>query len=171
MSRKHVSRRTFVRVLAGSSLAVSLAGCSGDDGNGVDPDDGNGNGDEDEDEDEQTPPEPDYGDHFDDVENYDGTVDQRGSDSVTVMVGAGDQGLLFDPAAVRVDPGTTVVWEWTGMGGGHNVAATDGSFESETAEDEGHTFEHTFEDEGVYTYVCTPHEALGMKGAVVVGDE
>ncbi len=33
-----------------------------------------------------------------------------------------------------------------------------------------HTFEHTFEEAGVYTYACTPHKTLGMKGAVVVTD-
>jgi hypothetical protein len=31
------------------------------------------------------------------------------------------------------------------------------------------TFEHTFETEGVYNYYCTPHEALGTVGLVVVG--
>ncbi|MFC6976072.1 plastocyanin/azurin family copper-binding protein [Halomicroarcula sp. GCM10025709] len=30
------------------------------------------------------------------------------------------------------------------------------------------TYSHTFETEGTYRYVCTPHEGLGMKGAVVV---
>lgn len=110
-----------------------------------------------------------YDGFLDDAENYEGTVDARGEDSVTVSVGAGD-GLQFDPAAVLVDPGTTVTWEWTGEGGGHNVAESDGEFESETVEEEDHTFEHTFEDEGIFTYVCTPHEALGMKGAIAVGD-
>ncbi|OYR81888.1 halocyanin, partial [Halorubrum sp. E3] len=59
-------------------------------------------------------------------------------------------------------------WEWTGQGGSHNVAATEGAFESDTVGDEGHTFEQTFEDSGTYTYVCTPHEAVGMKGAIYV---
>ncbi len=110
-----------------------------------------------------------YDGFFEDAENYEGTVDARGEDSVTVAVGAGD-GLQFDPAAVLVDPGTTVTWEWTGEGGGHNVAEVDGTFESEVVEDADHTFEHTFEDEGIFQYVCTPHEALGMKGAIAVGD-
>jgi len=101
------------------------------------------------------------------VSNYDGTVDMRDADEVTVNVGAND-GLSFGPAAVAVSSGTTVVWEWTGQGGDHNVSATDGEFESDTAGEEGHTFEHTFEEAGTYTYVCTPHEAVGMKGAVYV---
>jgi len=72
--------------------------------------------------------EPNYDGFFDDVSNYDGTVDMRDADEVTVNVGAND-GLSFGPAAVAVSSGTTVVWEWTGQGGDHNVSATDGEFE------------------------------------------
>ena len=109
---------------------------------------------------------------FADVSNYDGVVDARGQSEVRVDVGvttvAGPYG--FGPAAVRVDPGTTVVWEWTGAGGAHDVAAEDGSFESGLVDEAGHTFEHAFDEEGVHRYVCTPHRPFGMKGAVVVGD-
>ena len=31
-------------------------------------------------------------------------------------------------------------------------------------------FSLTFEQEGVYLYVCTPHATMGMIGVVVVGD-
>jgi len=115
--------------------------------------------------------EPDYGDWFSNVSNFDGTVDETGKSEVTVTVGAdgNDGGFAFGPAAVRVDPGTTVVWEWTGKGGSHNVIGDDGGFESELTGETGHTFSHTFESEGVYKYFCRPHKAMGMKGAVVVG--
>ncbi len=110
---------------------------------------------------------------FEGVSNYDGIVDETGKSEVTIEVGAegNDGAFAFGPAAVRVDPGTTVVWEWTGNGGSHNVSADDGSFESEMSGDQGHTFEQTFEEEGVTKYVCTPHKVMGMKGAVVVGSE
>ncbi|SFP21179.1 halocyanin domain-containing protein [Halolamina pelagica] len=116
--------------------------------------------------------EPDYDGWFDDVDNYEETVDERGNSEVTVEVGVdnGGQPYGFGPPAVRIDPGTTVVWEWTGRGGSHNVVAEDGSFESELVGEAGHTFSHTFENEGTYKYVCIPHEALGMKGAIVVGN-
>ncbi|WP_418280052.1 halocyanin domain-containing protein [Halorubrum sp. DTA98] len=113
-----------------------------------------------------------YDGWLDDVENYDGTHDYRGREEVRVEVGAGN-GLQFGPAAILIDPGTTVVWEWTGEGGDHNVAAEDGSFESDTVGEAGHTFEHAFDDAAdgdVFEYVCTPHEAVGMKGVVAVGD-
>jgi halocyanin-like protein len=104
------------------------------------------------------------------VGNFSGVVDETGRSSVTVTVGADGNGgnLAFDPAVVRVSAGTEVTWEWNGMGGSHNVVAEDGSFESELTTEEGHTFSHTFEESGVYTYSCQPHKTLGMKGAVVV---
>ena len=108
---------------------------------------------------------------FEDVSNFDGSVvDATGQSEVEVAVGAGGNGgnLAFDPPAVRVSQGTTVVWTWTGMGGAHNVAAEDGSFESELVTEEGHTVSHAFDESGTVEYVCTPHRALGMKGAVVV---
>ncbi len=117
-------------------------------------------------------PEPDYEGWFDDVANYGGTVDRREAETVSVEVGVqnGDGPYGYGPAAVRVSPGATVRWEWTGRGGSHNVVAEDADFESELVSTEGHTYDHTFETEGVYRYYCTPHRQLGMKGAVVVGD-
>ena len=60
--------------------------------------------------------------------------------------------LAFSPAAIQVDSGTTVTWEWTGEGGAHNVVHEDGEFESDLQEEDGATFEHTFEEEGNFLY-------------------
>ncbi|WP_299265377.1 halocyanin domain-containing protein, partial [Halorientalis sp.] len=155
-------RRT---VLAGTfGVAAALAGCQGS-GDSETPS-GTPTG-------TATPAQTiDYGDWFADTDNFDGTtVDMRGQSSVTVSVGAqGNSGdFAFDPPAVHVDPGTTVVWEWTGNGGSHNVVADDGSFRSGDPTSSG-TFEHTFDTEGIHLYFCDPHDSLGMRGAVVVGD-
>ncbi|MFC6864910.1 halocyanin domain-containing protein [Halomicroarcula sp. GCM10025817] len=116
--------------------------------------------------------EPDYGGWFDDVSNFDGTVDKRGQDTVEITVGAqGNNGAFaFDPPAVMVSPGTEVVWRWNGEGGGHNVKSDgDGPLDSGSpVAESGTTYAHTFESEGIFKYVCVPHESLGMKGAVVV---
>lgn len=114
----------------------------------------------------------DYGDWFDDVPNFDGTVDRTGEDEVTVQVGTGSNGLAFDPPAIHVDPGTTVVFEWTGEGGAHNVAEAepDERYQSDLTDAAGTTYTVTFESDGISKYVCTPHTAQGMKGAVAVGD-
>ncbi|GAB7091243.1 hypothetical protein JCM18237_15140 [Halorubrum luteum] len=94
-------------------------------------------------------------------------TDFTGQDTVSVDVGAGN-GLEFAPADITVDVGTTVVWEWTGQGGAHDVVAEDGEFESELVTEAGHTFEHTFDEPGTYEYVCTPHQTSGMVGTVEV---
>jgi|AntDeeMinimDraft_5_1070356.scaffolds.fasta_scaffold00104_4 halocyanin-like protein len=111
-----------------------------------------------------------FDDYLNNVDNYDGVVDETGNDQVTVEVGTEANGgnFGFGPAAVQVDPGTTVVWEW--VAGSHNVEAEDGSFESELTDEEGFTFEQTFDEEGVVEYFCMPHKSMGMKGIVVVGD-
>lgn len=115
-----------------------------------------------------------YDGWLDDVDNYEGTVDRTGEETVEVIVGSGDNGVLFDPPAIQVDPGTTVVWEWTGEGGSHNVITEAGEAEldSELVDDAGHSydFEFTADHEGVTTYKCEPHVTVGMKGAVAVGD-
>ena len=107
-----------------------------------------------------------------DADNYDGVVDRTGTDEVRVDVGVGTDGEAqgFGPAAVRVDPGTTVRWEWTGAGGEHDVVAADGSFESRRTDEAGTTFAETFETAGVYRYASGPDRAAGMRGAVVVGE-
>ena len=102
-----------------------------------------------------------------DDDDDDEATDFTGQETVDVVVGAGN-GLEFDPANVVVDVGTTVVWEWTGQGGGHDVVETNGAFESELVDESGFTFEHTFEDPGLYEYVCTPHQTSGMVGTVEV---
>jgi len=104
--------------------------------------------------------------------NYDGTVtDRTGRSRVTVAVGAQGNGggFAFGPAAVRVDTGTTVVWQWTGEGGQHNVVAEDETFDSgDPVARSDATFEYTFGESGTWLYYCSPHKALEMKGAVVV---
>ncbi|SFG88056.1 halocyanin domain-containing protein [Halopelagius inordinatus] len=148
----HVDRRTFLAGTAGVLLSTGLAPGTASAQSTADP--------------------VDIAAWFEGVDNYDGVADATGHAEVTVAVGAeaNGGGFGFGPAAINVDPGTTVVWEWTGEGGSHNVEASDGSFESEMAGDAGHTFEHAFENEGVTTYYCMPHRAMGMKGAVLVGD-
>ncbi|WP_435073399.1 halocyanin domain-containing protein [Halorubrum sp. HHNYT27] len=164
MTRRTLDRRTFVRTTAALGAATALAGCSGGGDGG---DGGSGGSDGDSGGQQFLSQEPDYGGFLEEANNYEQTLDMTDSDSVTVEVGAGE-GLAFGPAAVAVSSGTTVTWEWTGEGGQHNVSGADGNFESETVGEEGHTFEHTFEESGVHTYACTPHEAVGMKGAVYV---
>ena len=101
--------------------------------------------------------------------------DARGQDEVTVMVGADDDGLAFDPTLLWVDEGTTITWEWTGQGGGHNVETVEGpaDLESEVVDEEGFTYEYeTDEDDaGITHYFCAPHDGVGMHAGLAVGDD
>jgi serine/threonine-protein kinase len=157
-----VDRRTVLRSVGTVALTGALAGCGGnggDSGNG-----GSGNAD--------VPSDVD--DYLSDANNYGGGgVDETGSSSVSVEVGAAN-GYAFGPAAIIVDSGTEITWEWTGQGGAHNVVHdTQAGSQSEEAFNSGSTqtsgtFEYTFEETGNFLYYCTPHKAQGMKGAVVV---
>ena len=94
---------------------------------------------------------------------------------MTVGVGTeGNGGFFgFDPPAVWVDPGTTVRFEWTGVGGGHNVVSEAGPADLDSGDpvaDAGVHYEYTFEEAGLNTYYCVPHLALGMKAGIAVGD-
>lgn len=93
--------------------------------------------------------------------------DRTGEPEVTVTVGAAG-GLQYGPTAVRVDPGTTVRWEWTGDGGLHDVAFVNADPKSPLRADGGFTFTHSFDEPGEYLYECTPHAAIGMRGAIIV---
>jgi len=154
-------RRSFIRAIGAVTVTGAVAGCSGGGGN-----------------DDSTPsgssgdvPEA-VSSYLSETGNFDGTLtDETDSDSVTVEVGADGNGgaFAFAPAAITISTGTTVTWEWTGEGSEHNVVAEEGAdFESESTMEEGFTFEQTFEESGVVTYYCGPHDALGMRGALVV---
>ena len=169
-------RRTLMRALGGSALAVGLAGCAGSEPTAEDEpaDEGTNGGDTDADADQSVPEAVDSYLESNDARGYDGTaVDATGQDTVTVSVGAGEIGLAFAPAAVRVASGTTVSWEWTGEGGDHNVVAADESDfdvspQTGLIADTGHTTEETFEEAGNYLYLCEPHVGNGKVGAVIV---
>lgn len=145
-----IARRGFLRTFAGGAAAAAML-------SPVSP---------------QAPLEVDR--YLSDTSNYNGRVrDLRSQREVTVRVGGEGNGgnFAFEPPAIRVDSGATVVWEWTGQGGSHNVVNEGGAFDSGSPMAEaGTTFEHTFNDEDTFLYHCGPHETLGMKGAIVVGD-
>jgi len=146
-SDRSVSRRGFLTAVAGTAATATAAGTAS--------------------------AQASFDGWMSDVGNYSEVADATGQDEVAVSVGAEGNGgnFAFGPPAVQVDPGTTIVWEWTGEGGQHNVESEEGAdFESELTAEAGFTFEQTFEEEGVVKYFCQPHRALGMKGVLVVGE-
>lgn len=142
-------RRRQLIATIGVTGAVALAGCIGDG---------------------ETPTEPEYGEWFGNTDNFDGFEDYTDTERVTVLVGTGDPAFQFDPPAIGVSPGTTVVFEWTGAGGDHNVEAENKGWNNPngTLDEAGHTWERTFDSAGTHLYKCWPHEEVGMKGAIFV---
>lgn len=138
-----------------------LAGCSGDDGDDGDSgDDGNG--------DDENGDGTSVDEWLSETENYDGVDDFTGEDEVTVQVGeveGAPQTFVFEPAAIRIDTGTTVVWEWADTRN-HSVTAEEGEFDSGVT-DEG-PFEYSFDEAGEFRYYCEPHRGQNQLGAVVV---
>ena len=166
----NLSRRRYVAGTGAVLTLGTLAGCSGG-GDGGDGGDGDDGGDEPGQPAEDVPSGVD--DYLSDARLYEETIaDYTGVDEVTVDVGAGDVGFAFDSPAIRIDAGTNVVWEWTGEGGAHNVASAGESaseFNSgDAVDEEGYTFEQSFDAAGIQLYYCTPHQANGMLGAIEV---
>ncbi|WP_336325676.1 halocyanin domain-containing protein [Halovenus sp. HT40] len=167
--QKKTDRRTFLAAAGATATTVALAGCSSggsDDDNG---DNGSSGG-------ADVPSEVDTYLSDNSANLYEGSaVDETGSSSVSVDVGGGSDGLAFDPPAVIVSPGTEVTWEWTGNGGAHNVVSADSaatSFDSGSAQQGSDiTFSKTFESAGNNPYYCTPHQSVGMHGAIIVQEE
>lgn len=157
-----IGRRAALRAagLAATGGLAALAGCPG-----------GGDGTATTEEPDVIESEPNYRGWFDGVDNYRGTVDRRDAEQVRVRVGVeGDTGAYrFGPAAVAVSPDTSVIWEWTGQGGAHDVVSESDDFDSgEPVESDSATFTFTYQSPAVYRYYCSNHRDRGMRGAVFV---
>ena len=81
----------------------------------------------------------------------------------------GKEKMLYGQDVAKIDVGQTITW--TPDSKGHNVqfvSVPDGveKVKSKLSKE----FSYTFEQEGVYLYVCTPHASMGMIGMVIVGE-
>ena len=81
----------------------------------------------------------------------------------------GKEKMLYGQDVVRVDVGQTITW--TPDSKGHNVQFVSVPEGVEKVKSKlSKEFSYTFEQEGVYLYVCTPHASMGMIGMVIVGE-
>ncbi|WP_318567578.1 cupredoxin domain-containing protein [Salinigranum marinum] len=139
-------------------------------------------------EDEEHHDEETATDHHEEAEHHEGeeTHTEGGHsgggpfEHATVNMQTTSSGQHFHPHVAWVEPGGTVTF--VNESGTHTATAyhpdndkpqrvPDGAepFDSGLLTEEGATWEHTFETEGVYDVYCEPHEQLGMIGTVVVG--
>jgi plastocyanin len=89
-----------------------------------------------------------------------GTPLVKAQESATVSV----DDNVFTPAAVTIDVGGTVTWNWTGSNP-HTVTADDDSFSS--PQQTSGSFSQTFNTPGTFGYFCEVH-GQSMSGTVTV---
>ena len=81
----------------------------------------------------------------------------------------GKEKMLYGQDVARIEVGQTITW--TPDSKGHNVQFVSVPEGVEKVKSKlSQEFSYTFEQEGVYLYVCTPHATMGMIGVVVVGE-
>ena len=81
----------------------------------------------------------------------------------------GKEKMLYGQDVARIDVGQTITW--TPDSKGHNVQFVSVPEGVEKVKSKlSKEFSYTFEQEGVYLYVCTPHASMGMIGMVIVGE-
>lgn len=77
--------------------------------------------------------------------------------------------MLYSQDVARIEVGQTITW--TPDSKGHNVQFVSVPEGVEKVKSKlSKEFSYTFEQEGVYLYVCTPHASMGMIGMVIVGE-
>ena len=77
--------------------------------------------------------------------------------------------MLYSQDVARVEVGQTIIW--TPNSKGHNVQFVSVPEGVEKVKSKlSKEFSYTFEQEGAYLYVCTPHASMGMIGVVIVGN-
>ena len=177
MSDQRFTRRDLLAGTAGLAVA-GLAGCSSapgesgqqQSGSSSSSEGGESGGD-------------DHAGHGDEAHGHDTVSEPKASREVVVNTARTEDSTEyhFNPHVTWIEPGGTVTWRLES--GTHTATAyhpgndqprlvPEGTeaWDSGTLSEEGETFEHTFETEGVYHYYCTPHESLGMIGSVIVGE-
>jgi halocyanin-like protein len=98
-------------------------------------------------------------------DDMDSIEDLTGEGSVTIETG---DDVQFDPAAARIDSGTTVTWEWLSDGDSVEQTESEFDFEDASTQNEGDTHQWRFDESGVFRYQCGPHAAEGAHGAIIV---
>jgi plastocyanin len=90
--------------------------------------------------------------------------------------------VWFDPVGLHIEPGQTIRWINADSGNSHTATAYHPANDGrplripESAEPRdsdylllGASFSVTLSQDGVYDYLCIPHEMAGMVGRIVVG--
>lgn len=89
--------------------------------------------------------------------------------SIDMLNKKGKEKMVYSEEIARISAGDTITWLPASKG--HNVQFVLVPAGAEKVKSKiGEEFSYTFEQEGVYLYVCTPHATMGMIGVVMVGN-
>ena len=98
-----------------------------------------------------------------------GTIEHRAASQEVVVVTVDSTNLRFSPSTVTISEGDSVRFFWSGELLAHNAVADDGLFDSgDPSREVDYSFTFEIGTNGTHTYVCEPHEEMGMVGTVVV---
>ena len=98
-----------------------------------------------------------------------GTIEGAGSTQDEVVVSVDGTNLRFSPSTVNIVEGDTVRFFWSGELLAHNAVSDDGLFDSgEPSRNVDYSFTFELGTNGSHTYVCEPHEEVGMVGTINV---
>ena len=169
-------RRRFLTV-TGAVAATGLAGCLGGGDEGGEGDDDYDDSDDNDDSDDHDD-DPGNGDHDHAVEHELGHPEEH----ITVEMMSMEGKEHFIPHVVHIEVGGTVTWELVDDLEAHDTTAfhplydkplripdEDDHWQSPEMDEQGATWDRTFENEGVYDYFCGPHWEDDMLGRVIVG--
>ena len=81
----------------------------------------------------------------------------------------GKEKMLYGQDVAKIDVGQTITWTPDSKGPNVQFVSVPEGVEKVKSK-LSKEFSYTFEQEGVYLYVCTPHASMGMIGVVVVGE-
>lgn len=91
------------------------------------------------------------------------------TDESDVIITVDSTTLRFSPSEITLTEGQAVRFMWSGQALPHNAVADDGLFESgEPARDVDYRFVFEVGTGGTHTFVCEPHESVGMVGTITV---
>ncbi len=91
------------------------------------------------------------------------------TDESDVIITVDSTTLRFSPSEITLTEGQAVRFMWSGQALPHNAVADDGLFESgEPARDVDYRFVFEVGTAGTHTFVCEPHESVGMVGTITV---
>ena len=87
---------------------------------------------------------------------------------VDVCLLVANANYLFDPSNLNFEKGDTITFKLTSGDEFHSFTADSLGIDVEVEAGDTQTVTYTFNDVGIFDFICIPHETLGMVGKITV---